>query len=315
MILFSSIIWQHLKANLYIKLEVETQRKRMFENSNHKLLLVFTNFSSSSSQQGQTHLLVTLFCICEVASNNCAIDQRNPHDDNDDLLRIDVMCVQVFMLRRASDEPRGHAAAIMNEVLLDAECKGVINASQKKVLLQQMALHLSQKRKKKTNQIHQILLTRRVISNLIFYPLESQPRVRDFCLFLPLIFFLFFPSVVFVKSVIVQCAHTEATEKALTRESLIIYTYSDQFLGKYKSHEEEEKLFYPSYLIRYEHLLLLTLYVSMCHRFKYVYFHTHRLNCRPLAPLQSPISHYRNKIYTIIFNYKTRYSKTSILFV
>uniref|UniRef100_A0A1J3ILA9 Diacylglycerol kinase n=1 Tax=Noccaea caerulescens TaxID=107243 RepID=A0A1J3ILA9_NOCCA len=50
---------------------------------------------------------------------------------------------QVFMLRRASDEPRGHAAAIMNEVLLDAECKGVINASQKKVLLQQMALHLS----------------------------------------------------------------------------------------------------------------------------------------------------------------------------
>jgi len=51
--------------------------------------------------------------------------------------------MQVFMLRRASDEPRGHAAAIMNEVLLDAECKGVINASQKKVLLQQMALHLS----------------------------------------------------------------------------------------------------------------------------------------------------------------------------
>uniref|UniRef100_A0A2N9G0M1 Diacylglycerol kinase n=1 Tax=Fagus sylvatica TaxID=28930 RepID=A0A2N9G0M1_FAGSY len=50
---------------------------------------------------------------------------------------------QVFMLRRASEEPRGHAAAIMAEVLLDAECKGIINASQKKVLLQQMALHLS----------------------------------------------------------------------------------------------------------------------------------------------------------------------------
>ncbi|KAF5482297.1 hypothetical protein F2P56_002879 [Juglans regia] len=49
---------------------------------------------------------------------------------------------QVFMLRRAS-EPRGHAAAIMMEVLLDAECRGIINASQKKVLLQQMALHLS----------------------------------------------------------------------------------------------------------------------------------------------------------------------------
>ncbi|KAG5415891.1 hypothetical protein IGI04_003458 [Brassica rapa subsp. trilocularis] len=50
---------------------------------------------------------------------------------------------QVFMLRRAPDEPRGHAAAIMNEGLLDAECKGVINACQKKELLQQMALHLS----------------------------------------------------------------------------------------------------------------------------------------------------------------------------
>ncbi|XP_010546297.1 PREDICTED: diacylglycerol kinase 2 isoform X2 [Tarenaya hassleriana] len=50
---------------------------------------------------------------------------------------------QVFMLRRASEEPRGHAAAIMTEVLLDAECKGIINASQKRVLLQQMALHLS----------------------------------------------------------------------------------------------------------------------------------------------------------------------------
>ncbi|WZY73461.1 hypothetical protein YC2023_005701 [Brassica napus] len=42
---------------------------------------------------------------------------------------------QVFMLRRAPDEPRGHAAAIMNEGLLDAECKGVINACQKKELL------------------------------------------------------------------------------------------------------------------------------------------------------------------------------------
>uniref|UniRef100_A0A6N2NA38 Diacylglycerol kinase accessory domain-containing protein n=1 Tax=Salix viminalis TaxID=40686 RepID=A0A6N2NA38_SALVM len=50
---------------------------------------------------------------------------------------------QVFMLRRASEEPRGHAAAIMTEVLADAECKGIINASQKKLLLQQMALNLS----------------------------------------------------------------------------------------------------------------------------------------------------------------------------
>ncbi|KAG6391886.1 hypothetical protein SASPL_149650 [Salvia splendens] len=52
---------------------------------------------------------------------------------------------QVFMLRRASgvDGPRGHAAAIMTEVLVDAECKGVINASQKKLLLQEIALQLS----------------------------------------------------------------------------------------------------------------------------------------------------------------------------
>ncbi|KAH0987893.1 hypothetical protein GBA52_015070 [Prunus armeniaca] len=50
---------------------------------------------------------------------------------------------QMFMLRRASEEPRGHAAAIMAEVLLDAECKGIINASQKKILLQQMALQLN----------------------------------------------------------------------------------------------------------------------------------------------------------------------------
>lgn len=50
---------------------------------------------------------------------------------------------QVFMLRRASEEPRGHPAAIMAEVLLEAECKGIISASQKKVLLQEMALQLS----------------------------------------------------------------------------------------------------------------------------------------------------------------------------
>ncbi|XP_019458478.1 PREDICTED: diacylglycerol kinase 2-like [Lupinus angustifolius] len=51
---------------------------------------------------------------------------------------------QVFMLRRTSeDEPKGPAAAIMTEVLLDAECKGIINASQKKVLLQEMAINLS----------------------------------------------------------------------------------------------------------------------------------------------------------------------------
>ncbi|GAB2277268.1 Diacylglycerol kinase 2 [Dionaea muscipula] len=50
---------------------------------------------------------------------------------------------QAFMLRRASEEPRGRAVSIMTEVLLDAECKGIINASQKNVLLEQMALRLS----------------------------------------------------------------------------------------------------------------------------------------------------------------------------
>lgn len=47
------------------------------------------------------------------------------------------------MLRRASEEPTGHAAAIMTEVLVNAECNGVINSAQKKLLLQQMALRLS----------------------------------------------------------------------------------------------------------------------------------------------------------------------------
>ncbi|XP_058101877.1 diacylglycerol kinase 2 [Magnolia sinica] len=50
---------------------------------------------------------------------------------------------QVFMLRKASEEPTGHAAAIMTEVLVDAECNGVINTAQKRLLLQQMALHLT----------------------------------------------------------------------------------------------------------------------------------------------------------------------------
>ncbi|PKA66725.1 Diacylglycerol kinase 2 [Apostasia shenzhenica] len=50
---------------------------------------------------------------------------------------------QVFMLRKASEEPTGHAAAIMTEVLLNAECNGLINAAQKRLLLQQMALRLS----------------------------------------------------------------------------------------------------------------------------------------------------------------------------
>ena len=51
---------------------------------------------------------------------------------------------QVFMLRRTSeDEPKGQAAAIMTEVLLEAECKGIINTSQRKVLLKDIAINLS----------------------------------------------------------------------------------------------------------------------------------------------------------------------------
>lgn len=50
---------------------------------------------------------------------------------------------QVFMLKRPSEEPRGPAAAIVTDVLADAECKGIINASQRNILLQQVALHLA----------------------------------------------------------------------------------------------------------------------------------------------------------------------------
>jgi len=50
---------------------------------------------------------------------------------------------QAFMLKRASEEPLGHAAAIMAEVLENAVCKGVISAAQKRALLQEMALRLS----------------------------------------------------------------------------------------------------------------------------------------------------------------------------
>ncbi|KAF8736840.1 hypothetical protein HU200_014295 [Digitaria exilis] len=50
---------------------------------------------------------------------------------------------QMFMLRRTSDEPTGHAAAIMSEVLVNAECNGVIDAAQKRLLLHEIALRLS----------------------------------------------------------------------------------------------------------------------------------------------------------------------------
>ncbi|XP_059645453.1 diacylglycerol kinase 1 [Cornus florida] len=50
---------------------------------------------------------------------------------------------QAFMLRRAAEEPLGHAAAIIADVLDNAETNHVINASQKRSLLQEMALRLS----------------------------------------------------------------------------------------------------------------------------------------------------------------------------
>ncbi|XP_010547762.1 PREDICTED: diacylglycerol kinase 1 [Tarenaya hassleriana] len=50
---------------------------------------------------------------------------------------------QAFMLKRAAEEPLGHAAAIITDVLEDAETNQVINASQKRALLQEMALRLT----------------------------------------------------------------------------------------------------------------------------------------------------------------------------
>lgn len=50
---------------------------------------------------------------------------------------------QAFMLKRAAEEPLGHAAAIITDVLENAESNQVINASQKRALLQEMALKLS----------------------------------------------------------------------------------------------------------------------------------------------------------------------------
>ncbi|CAN6319576.1 unnamed protein product [Urochloa humidicola] len=50
---------------------------------------------------------------------------------------------QAFMLRRAIEEPLGQAAAIITDVLEHAESDHVITASQKKALLQEMALRLA----------------------------------------------------------------------------------------------------------------------------------------------------------------------------
>uniref|UniRef100_A0A1D1XPM2 Diacylglycerol kinase n=1 Tax=Anthurium amnicola TaxID=1678845 RepID=A0A1D1XPM2_9ARAE len=50
---------------------------------------------------------------------------------------------QAFMLKKAAEEPLGHAAAIITDVLENAETSGVITATQKRALLQEMALRLS----------------------------------------------------------------------------------------------------------------------------------------------------------------------------
>lgn len=53
------------------------------------------------------------------------------------------MALQAFMLKRAAEEPLGHAAAIIADVLENAETNHVITAAQKCALLQEMALKLS----------------------------------------------------------------------------------------------------------------------------------------------------------------------------
>ncbi|PPR90642.1 hypothetical protein GOBAR_AA30040 [Gossypium barbadense] len=50
---------------------------------------------------------------------------------------------QAFMLRRTAEERLGHAAAIITNVLESAETNHVINTSQKRALLQEMALRLT----------------------------------------------------------------------------------------------------------------------------------------------------------------------------
>jgi diacylglycerol kinase (ATP) len=47
------------------------------------------------------------------------------------------------MLRRTIEESLGHAAAIVTDVLENAESSHLITASQKRALLQEMALRLS----------------------------------------------------------------------------------------------------------------------------------------------------------------------------
>ncbi|GAB4845411.1 Diacylglycerol kinase [Ancistrocladus abbreviatus] len=50
---------------------------------------------------------------------------------------------QAFMLKRTAEEPLGHAAAIVTDVLENAESSHIINAVQKRALVQEMALRLT----------------------------------------------------------------------------------------------------------------------------------------------------------------------------
>lgn len=47
------------------------------------------------------------------------------------------------MLKRTAEEPLGHAAAMIADVLENAEINRVINSSQRRALLHEMALRLS----------------------------------------------------------------------------------------------------------------------------------------------------------------------------
>ncbi|ERM99912.1 hypothetical protein AMTR_s00110p00072260 [Amborella trichopoda] len=51
--------------------------------------------------------------------------------------------MNAFMLKRTAEEPLGHAAAIIADVLENAESNRIITPSQKRALLQEMALRLS----------------------------------------------------------------------------------------------------------------------------------------------------------------------------
>jgi diacylglycerol kinase (ATP) len=46
------------------------------------------------------------------------------------------------MLKRVSEEPLGHAASIMADILENSENEGIISATQKRTLLQEIASKL-----------------------------------------------------------------------------------------------------------------------------------------------------------------------------